>query len=119
VSHFERCRARNGKRFTLRLPTAPPFIGLSDPVEIKEVFMAPADVLHPGAGSERVLWPFMGANSVILLDEGAHMEQRKLLLPALHGEKMQRLNGAMREMSARSPAGPAGLRSSCTTASSA
>ena len=32
-----------------------------------------------------------GKNSVILLDEGPHMEQRKLMLPAFHGEKMARL----------------------------
>ena len=27
-------------------------------------------------------------NSVILLDGDAHMEQRKLMLPAFHGERM-------------------------------
>jgi cytochrome P450 len=32
---------------------------------------------------------------VILLDEGAHLSQRKLMLPAFHGEKMQRLAATM------------------------
>ena len=32
-----------------------------------------------------------GRNSVILLDGDAHMEQRKLMLPAFHGERMERL----------------------------
>jgi cytochrome P450 len=38
---------------------------------------------------------------VILLDEGAHLEQRKLLLPAFHGEKMKRLIGLMSELAER------------------
>ena len=84
---FERCRARYGKRFTLRLLQTPPSIHLSDPADIKEVFTAPADVLHPGEGA-RILEPVVGANSVILLDEGAHLSQRKLMLPAFHGERM-------------------------------
>jgi cytochrome P450 len=93
-------RARYGKRFTVRFPASPPFVILSDPAEIKEVFAAPPDVLHPGEGA-RVLEPLVGKNSVILLDEAAHLEQRKLLLPAFHGEKMARLSGLMAEAAER------------------
>jgi cytochrome P450 len=57
-------------------------------------------VLHPGEGA-RVLEPVVGKNSVILLDEAAHMEQRKLMLPAFHGEKMARLSGLMGEVAER------------------
>jgi hypothetical protein len=70
---------------------------LSDPDEIKELFTAPPDVIHPGEGA-RILEPIIGGNSVILLDESAHLEQRKLMLPAFHGEKMQRLTGLMTEL---------------------
>jgi cytochrome P450 len=100
VAFAERSRARYGKRFTTRFPASPPFVILSDPEEIKEVFAAPPDVLHPGEGA-RVLEPIVGKNSVILLDEAAHMEQRKLLLPAFHGEKMARLSGLMAEVAER------------------
>ena len=86
-----------GKRCTVRLPFQPPFVMLSDPAEIKELFTAPADVLHPGAGA-RVLEPIVGRNSVILLDEADHLEQRRLLLPAFHGERMQRMTDVMVEM---------------------
>jgi cytochrome P450 len=48
-----------------------------------------------------VLEPTVGSNSVILLDEDAHLEQRKLLLPAFHGEKMARLTGLMEELTER------------------
>ena len=64
---------RYGKRCTIRLPFQPPFVVLSDPAEIRELFTAPADVLHPGAGA-RVLEPIVGRNSVILLDESEHLE---------------------------------------------
>ena len=64
---------------------------VSEPGEVKQVFTAPPDVLHPGEGA-RVLEPVVGTNSVILLDEAAHLEQRKLILPAFHGEKMERLS---------------------------
>jgi cytochrome P450 len=100
LAFLERCRARYGKRFTIRLPLAPPFVMLTEPAELKQVFTAKADVLHPGQGA-KVLEPVVGSNSVILLDGGAHMEQRKLMLPAFHGEKMARLSGLMEEVAER------------------
>jgi cytochrome P450 len=100
---LERSRARYGKRFTIRLLGTPPFVMLSDPAEIKELMTAPPDVLHPGEGA-RILEPVVGSNSVILLDEEAHMEQRKLMLPAFHGEKMQRLSGLMADVAEREAA---------------
>ncbi len=101
---LRQCRERYGKRFTIKLPGAPPFVMLTDPAEVKEVFTAPPDVLRPGEGA-RVLEPVVGANSVLLLDEGAHMEQRKLMLPAFHGERMERLTGLMEEVTAEELAG--------------
>jgi cytochrome P450 len=100
LGFLQRCRARYGPRFTIRLPLAPPFVMLTSPAEIKEVFTAPANVLRPGAGA-RVLEPVVGSNSVILLDGDAHMEQRKLMLPAFHGEKMERLSRLMAEVAER------------------
>ncbi len=104
LAFLEQCRARYGSRFTLRLLGAPPFVILSDPDEIKQVFTAPADVLHPGEGA-RVLAPVVGRNSVILLDEDAHMEQRKLMLPAFHGERVARLNDLVATVAERELAG--------------
>ncbi len=97
---LERLRRRYGKRVTVKLPFQPPFVILSDPDEIKELFTAPPDAVHPGEGA-RILEPIVGRHSVILLDEAPHLEQRKLLLPAFHGEKMQRLTGLMGELTER------------------
>ncbi|MGI8506403.1 MAG: cytochrome P450 [Solirubrobacteraceae bacterium] len=95
----ERLR-RYGKRVTVQLPFQPPFVILSDPEEIKELFAMPADAVHPGEGA-RILEPVVGRNSVILLDEDAHLSQRRLLLPAFHGKRMQCLRGVMGELAER------------------
>ena len=100
MAYLERNRARYGKRFTIRLLGTPPFVMLSDPAEIKELFTAPPDVLHPGEGA-RILEPVVGSNSVILLDEKAHLSQRKLMLPAFHGEKMEKLTDLVAEVAER------------------
>jgi cytochrome P450 len=97
---FERCRARYGSRFTIRLLSTPPFVNITDPGEIREVFTAAPEVLHPGEGA-RILEPVVGPNSVILLDEGPHLRQRKLMLPAFHGERMKRLTGLVDEVTER------------------
>jgi cytochrome P450 len=98
--YVERLRARYGSRFTLRLLGQPPFVVLSDPDDLRELFTAAPDVLHPGEGA-KILEPIVGANSVILLDEAPHLEQRRLMLPAFHGERMQRLTGLMTELTER------------------
>jgi cytochrome P450 len=100
TAFMERCRTRYGGRFTIRLLGQSPFVVISDPDEIKQLFMAPPDVLHPGEGAE-ILEPIVGANSVILLDEDPHLRQRKLMLPAFHGESMQRVSGLMAELAER------------------
>jgi len=97
TAFLEKARRRYGEPFTIRMFGQPPLVMICDPDAVKQLFQAPPDVLHPGEGA-RILEPVVGANSVILLDEGTHMEQRKLLLPAFHGESMQRLSGLMRDL---------------------
>jgi cytochrome P450 len=104
LAFLERCRARYGKRFTIRFPRTPPFVIITEPDQVKEIYTASPDVLHPGEGA-RVLEPIVGSNSVILLDGDAHMEQRKLMLPAFHGERIERLTGLVEEVTEREIAG--------------
>jgi cytochrome P450 len=103
IAFMEQCRSRYGKRFTIRLLQTPPFVIISEPDQVKEMFTAPPEVLHPGEGA-RILEPVVGKNSVILLDERPHLSQRKLMLPAFHGEKMERLAGVMTEVAEREAA---------------
>lgn len=98
IPFLERCRARYGKAFTVRVIAQEPIVMISDPAEIKQVFTAPADVLHPGEGASLVE-PIVGPNSIILLDEDRHLGKRKLVLPAFHGNRMKALEGVMVEVS--------------------
>jgi cytochrome P450 len=100
LAYLEQCRARYGKRFTLRFFGQPTSVMVSDPEDLRQIFTAPVDVLHPGEGA-RILEPVVGLNSVILLDGRDHLRQRKLMLPAFHGERMQELAGLMEEVAER------------------
>src|SRR5438874_2160932 len=102
IASLERWRAKYGKRFTIRLPAGPPFVMITEPDQVKQIFTAPPDVLHPGEGAA-VLQPVVGSNSVLLLDEARHMEQRKLMLPAFHGERMALLQDLMTAATTSSP----------------
>jgi cytochrome P450 len=95
-----RMMRKYGRRVTIQLPWQPPFVLLSDPDEIKEVFRLPPDVAHPGSGA-KILEPVLGSNSLILLDEAPHLEHRRLLLPAFHGDRMKMLVELMRELTDR------------------
>jgi cytochrome P450 len=99
LSWLEGNRAKFGKRFTARFPFTPPFVIIADPEQAKEIFTAPPDVLMPGVGS-RVLLPLVGSHSVLLLDGDAHMAQRKLMLPAFHGERMERMTDLVARVTA-------------------
>jgi cytochrome P450 len=97
---MERARARYGDMFTVRIAQEGTWVFLADPEAIKEVFTAPPGVLHAGEANA-VLRPWLGDNSVLLLDGPQHMAQRKLLLPPFHGERLQRYGEAMAEIARR------------------
>ena len=93
------CAARFGETFTLRILHEGTWVMLSNPEHVKQVFTGDPRVFHAGEGN-RILLPVLGENSVLLLDEAPHMEQRKLLLPAFHGKRMQGYEALMREVAA-------------------
>jgi cytochrome P450 len=86
---MERCRARYGDMFTLRIAQEGHWVMLSDPEAVKQVFTGDPRLLHAGEGNV-ILLPLVGRHSVLLLDERQHMAQRKLMLPPFHGERMTR-----------------------------
>src|SRR5271155_3910411 len=84
---MERCAARYGDTFPLRLAGERPWVMVSHPDAVKEVFTGPPELLHAGEGN-RILLPVVGANSVLLLDDDAHREQRRLLMPPFRGNQL-------------------------------
>lgn len=91
---LERCRARYGDTFSYRLAHEGTWVFVSDPEAVKQVFTGDPRLLHAGEANT-VLLPVLGSHSVLLLDEEAHLSQRKLLLPPFHGERMQRYGELM------------------------
>ena len=84
---MDECQARFGDAFTLRLPGLPGVVVLSDPLAVKDVFGLGPDEGHAGKANF-VLRPFVGEHSLLLLDGAEHLRQRKMILPAFHGERM-------------------------------
>jgi cytochrome P450 len=93
------CAARFGETFTLRILHEDPWVMLSNPEHVKQVFTGDPKIFHAGEGN-RILLPVLGAHSLLLLDEDEHMQQRKLLLPSFHGARMQSYRELMREVAA-------------------
>jgi cytochrome P450 len=94
---LERCRARYGDVFTLNIAQEGEWVILGDPEHVKQVFTGDPGVFHAGEANV-VLRPVLGPNSVLLLDDAAHVAQRRLMLPSFHGERMQRYEALMREV---------------------
>jgi cytochrome P450 len=97
---LSQCAARFGETFTLRILNEGPWVILSNPDHLKQVFTGDPKVFHAGEGN-RILLPVLGPNSVLLLDEEEHLQQRKLLLPQFHGARMQSYRDLMAEVAAR------------------
>jgi cytochrome P450 len=93
------CSARFGEAFTLKIAHEGTWVVLSNPDDVKQVFTGDPAVFHAGEAN-RILLPVLGAHSVLLLDDAAHLEQRKLLLPPFHGKRMQRYGDLMQEVAA-------------------
>jgi cytochrome P450 len=96
---LRQCASRFGDTFTLRILNEGTWIVLSDPDHVRQVFTGDPSVFHAGEGNQ-ILLPVLGEHSVLLLDERPHIEQRKLLLPPFHGERMQRYGELMAEVAA-------------------
>ncbi|MBL0219530.1 MAG: cytochrome P450 [Myxococcales bacterium] len=92
------CQRRFGDVFTLRAPKEGNFVVVANPELIKAVLTADPDTLLAGQGNATMLEPMLGKHSLLTLDGAEHLRQRRLLLPAFHGERMRAYATAMREI---------------------
>ena len=92
---LDECAQRYGDWFTVRVPGVLPFVFTSAPDAVREVFLGDPDALHAGEAN-RPLGAFMGERSSLFLDAPEHLRQRRLLLPAFHGEQVASHADAMR-----------------------
>ena len=89
---------RYGDIFAVRFPFFGRVVYVARPDLVKSVFTGAPSVFHAGEANATVLEPALGPNSVLTLDDGPHMRQRKLLLPPFHGERIQRYGELIVEM---------------------
>ncbi|MFZ0676280.1 cytochrome P450 [Candidatus Binatus sp.] len=93
---LDECARRYGDWFTVRVPGVSPFVFTSAPDAVREVFLGDPDAMHAGEAN-RPLGAFMGERSSLFLDGAEHLRQRRLLLPAFHGEQVASHADAMRD----------------------
>jgi cytochrome P450 len=86
--YLESMLERYGDIYTDKFSGFPPFVVVSHPKAIQEIFTADPKLFESGSGNQ-ILQPIVGTNSLILLDGDRHIQQRKLLMPPFHGERMR------------------------------
>jgi cytochrome P450 family 135 len=97
TAYMEECRRRYGDSFTLEIANEGQWVFLTQPDAVKQVFTGDPRLLHAGEANV-VLLPVLGTHSVLLLDDAAHMRQRKLMLPPFHGDRLRGYAATMREV---------------------
>lgn len=102
LDFMDRCHERYGDTFTLRVRRGRPWVFLTNPEHLKQVFTTPPEMVRAGAGDANpLLRPLLGASSVMLLDEPAHMTDRRRLLPSFHGQRMLAYGEMMEDVARR------------------
>lgn len=82
------CARRYGDPFTLRvLGKEPPVVFFSDPDAIEAIFTKLSDRLELGKITH-VFRPLVGNESLIMQDGLRHQQQRQMLMPAMHGDRL-------------------------------
>ena len=94
------CHRRYGDVVTFSSLFDSSFVMVFEPELVKQVFRGSPEQLRAGEANA-LLGPVVGERSVLLLDGAEHMRQRKLLLPAFHGERMRAYEEVMREAADR------------------
>ncbi len=97
---LETLGARWGDVFTTRSPLFGTLVNFTHPDAVKEIFTGDPAVFRAGEANA-VLALYVGARSVLLLDDAAHLHVRRLMLPAFHGERMLHYTALMRDATRR------------------
>ncbi len=108
TAFMERCHARYGDVFALRMPATEEMVFLADPELVRTVWSN--DKLNGlPAGRKITLEPVLGSRSVLLQQGAEHLRSRRIMLPAFHGDRMraygETIDALTREEIARLPVG--------------
>jgi cytochrome P450 len=95
---IRRLTARYGDALTMRMPTFGTMILVTRPDLVKAVYTAKPDVLH---GGKNPLGEILGPGSLFSMDEEPHLNERRMLLPPFHGERMRSYEAIIEEEALR------------------
>jgi cytochrome P450 len=83
---IQRLQKRYGDAVTIEMPGFGRMVLVSTPEMVKQVYTAKPDVLHAG---KNPLGEILGKGSLFSMDEDRHLQERRMLLPPFHGERMR------------------------------
>lgn len=86
VALYDWCARRYGTPFTIRMVGGDGMVHFSDPDAIREIFALSAADFSAGAMSRDVLEPFLGLNSILVLDGDRHHDERRIVVRAFHAD---------------------------------
>jgi cytochrome P450 len=92
---YDDCHAAYGDLFMLDLGSSRMVMACA-PELVKAIYRADPEVLAAGAAKDSVFGPVVGHSSVLVLDGTAHIERRRVLIPAFRGERMLAYTELMR-----------------------
>jgi cytochrome P450 len=102
LAFMDRCAERYGEIFTLRVRHKRPWVFLTNPEHVKQVFTTASELMGAGAGEANpLLVPLLGSRSMMLQDEPTHMSDRRRILPSFHGQRMQSYGEMMADVARR------------------
>lgn len=86
-----------GDTFTVWGRNDTPMVYFSQPQALEQIFTADYSQLEAGRGNQGLRF-LLGDRSLILLDGLSHQQQRQLLAPPLHGDRMRAYGQSIREI---------------------
>ena len=96
---FARLQQSRGDPFPLRSLLGGRLLVVGSPDLAHEILHAPAGTYLAGAANRRIL-PILPKNTVLTLDGDAHHARRRLLTPLFHGDALDAITPAIREIAA-------------------
>lgn len=100
ATFVDACRRRYGDIVTFSSLFDSCFVMVFEPEMVKQLFRGSPERLRAGEANA-VLGPIVGDRSVLLLDGAEHLRERRLMLPAFHGERMRTYETVMRRAADR------------------
>lgn len=86
--------ARYGKTFSIPVPGMGRLVVLADPALVPQVLQADPSVLDP-TEPNKIISVIYGAHAIVVLSGDRHIRMRRLLLPPLRGQGLQRYREMM------------------------